>query len=132
MNQEIMKRGRKKNRKKKNLDQDGVTAEKLELLHSLRVKRNHRVIIVDSLIHYQSIGCLFPLQNRRTKIPLRTLTAHHKHDKRKEKPIKIIRTHKVSTRAHYKKQKKNNCIRLKILIYADITINKYWQKSDHA
>ena len=58
-----------------NLDQDGVAAEELQLLHSVGVERHHGVIIVHRFVDDEPIGGLLPLQNRRTVVPLRSLAA---------------------------------------------------------
>ena len=56
------------------LDQDGVAAEQLELLHGVGMEGNNRVVIIDGFINYKPIGGLLPLQDRGTEVLLRALT----------------------------------------------------------
>ncbi|RWW26244.1 hypothetical protein GW17_00009393 [Ensete ventricosum] len=65
-----MPRGQQNNQRTESEQQHGylqknrVAAEKLQLFHRLRVQRDHRVVIVDRLVHDQAIRRLLPLQNR--------------------------------------------------------------------
>lgn len=57
------------------LDQHGVSAEKLQLLHRLHVQCYHGVVIVHGLINNQTIGSLLALQNGSGEILLCWLAA---------------------------------------------------------
>lgn len=45
------------------LQQHSVSTEKLELLHRLRVQRNHRVVIIHGLVHNQPVRALLAVQD---------------------------------------------------------------------
>ena len=57
---------------KTNLDEDRIPTEELKLLHGIRMKRDHRVIIVDCFIDNKPIWGFLPLQNGGTEVSLRT------------------------------------------------------------
>lgn len=52
------------------LEKDSVSAEQLKLLHGLGVKRNHRVVIVHSLVHDQSVRALLAVKDSCAEILL--------------------------------------------------------------
>ena len=56
--------------RKSHLQQHGVAAEQLQLLHGRGVQRDHRVIIVDGLVHHQAVGGLLPLQDGSAEVLL--------------------------------------------------------------
>ena len=58
-------------KKRPNLDEDGIAAEELELLHGGGVERDDGVIIVDGLIDDKSVRRLLPLENSSAEIFLR-------------------------------------------------------------
>ncbi|KAK4772746.1 hypothetical protein SAY86_014521 [Trapa natans] len=50
------------------LDQCGVTAKELELLHRVGMEGHHGIVIVDSLINHEAVGGLLALKNRCAKV----------------------------------------------------------------
>lgn len=64
------RQGNYKTRVKGNLEQNSISTEKLELFHGGGVEGDDGIVIVDRLIHNQTIGGLFPLQDRRREVLL--------------------------------------------------------------
>lgn len=60
------------------LEKNCVTAEKLELIHGVRVERDDGVVIIYGFVNDESIGRLLALQDRSTEISLCSLTEEKK------------------------------------------------------
>ncbi len=52
------------------LQEDSVASEELQGLHCFQMQCNDRVVVVESIVHNQTIGRLLPFQNSCAKVLL--------------------------------------------------------------
>ena len=56
------------------LEQNSVTTEELEFLHSVGMKHHDGIVIIHSLVDDKPVWRLLAFQDRRAKVSLRSLT----------------------------------------------------------
>ena len=86
------------------LEEDGVPAEELELVHLGHGERHHGVVVIDGVLHDQPVGPLLLIQDRRGKL----ITEEKRRlDKTKDVILlqKVTKLYETSTLGHSRKRK---------------------------
>ena len=86
------------------LEEDGVPAEELELVHLGHGERHHGVVVIDRVLHDQPVGPLLLIQDRRGKL---ITEEKHRLDKTKDVILlqKVTKLYETSTLGHSRKRK---------------------------